>query len=389
MTILFKKKIQYFFNWICPNKRTYHQFSFLNDNILIDLIENSVVGLYQTTPSGSVIFANTAIVKMLNFDSLKDLLSRDLSKGSYVDENKRESFKKLLEQNGEVKNFQSEWYTKDGKIIYVNEGAYAVKNDLGEIIRYDGYVEDITALVTVQKELEKAKMKAEELSQLKSAFLSNISHEIRTPMNSILGFSELLSINGLTNEKQSKYIKLIQENGSRMLQTITDIITMSQISTGYNDVYLSEISVAKLLKEVYELYKSASNNKKVDLICVNDFSNENTSIYSDEIKIYEVLSILIDNALKYTHEGKVEFGYISDKNEFFVKDTGIGIPLNEQKDIFECFYRVDIRGDKFYDGSGAGLTIAKAYVEMLEGKISVKSNLGEGSVFSFSLPRKK
>ncbi|WP_320017678.1 PAS domain-containing protein [Labilibaculum manganireducens] len=135
-----------------------------NNRLYLDLVKNSLVGLYQTTPEGQIIYANQAILKMLKYDSLEDLAKRNLSKGCYADNNKRENFKKILEEKGEVINFQSEWYTKEGDVIYVKEGARAVRNVTGRIVRYDGYVDNITDFKLTQMKLIKAAQEAEEAS---------------------------------------------------------------------------------------------------------------------------------------------------------------------------------------------------------------------------------
>ncbi|MBN2597563.1 MAG: PAS domain-containing sensor histidine kinase [Marinifilaceae bacterium] len=356
----------------------------------MDLVKNSLVGLYQTTPEGQIIYANQAILKMLKYDSLKDLSKKDLSKECYVDNNKREIFKKVLKEKGEIINFQSEWYTKDGGIIYVREGARAVRDAKGRIFRYDGYVDNITDFKLTQMKLIKATQEAEEASKLKSAFLTNMNHEIRTPMNSILGFSELLEDSVLSKEDHLKYIDAIQQSSIRMLNTIDELIQMSKLDSNCLDIYIEDVNVKDVIEDIYVLYKPEANAKGIEFSFEKNHESKEIIIFSDKEKIQVILSKLISNAIKYTNQGSVEFGFNfktkTNEIQFYIKDTGIGISRDNHELIFEHFYRIDNGKELIYEGSGLGLTIVKEYVRILGGKIRVESVKGEGSQFYFILP---
>jgi len=202
------------------------------NSLYFGLFRNTTIGLFQTTPAGKILSANPALMKMLNFDSLEDLLQRDLTNNSYVNIDKRTEFQKIIEEKGEVSDYESEWFTKNGDVIVVLEAAKAVKNKNGEIIRYDGTAQDITEKKKIQRELIDSMEKAKESDRLKSAFLANMSHEIRTPMNGILGFAELLTEPDLNSEKQQKYIRIIEKGGVRLLNIINDIIDISKLEAG-------------------------------------------------------------------------------------------------------------------------------------------------------------
>ncbi|WP_321320022.1 PAS domain-containing sensor histidine kinase [Labilibaculum sp.] len=361
-----------------------------NNSLYLDLVKNSLVGLYQTTPEGQIIYANQAILKMLKYDSLKDLSKKDLSKECYVDNNKREIFKKVLKEKGEIINFQSEWYTKDGGIIYVREGARAVRDAKGRIFRYDGYVDNITDFKLTQMKLIKATQEAEEASKLKSAFLTNMNHEIRTPMNSILGFSELLEDSVLSKEDHLKYIDAIQQSSIRMLNTIDELIQMSKLDSNCLDIYIEDVNVKDVIEDIYVLYKPEANAKGIEFSFEKNHESKEIIIFSDKEKIQVILSKLISNAIKYTNQGSVEFGFNfktkTNEIQFYIKDTGIGISRDNHELIFEHFYRIDNGKELIYEGSGLGLTIVKEYVRILGGKIRVESVKGEGSQFYFILP---
>jgi signal transduction histidine kinase/CheY-like chemotaxis protein len=232
------------------------------------------------------------------------------------------------------------------------------------------------------------KEKAEESDRLKSAFLANMSHEIRTPMNGILGFSELLKEPDLTGEQQQEFIRIIEESGVRMLDIINAIIDISKIESGLMKTDIKELNIYKHIEYLYTFFKPEVEEKRIQLLFKNTLAADEAIIRTDSEKFSSILIKLVKNAIKYSEEGSVEFGY--DKKgeylEFFVKDTGIGIPKDRQSAIFERFIQADISDKRAYQGAGLGLSISKAYVEMLGGKIWVESEEGIGSTFYFTLP---
>ena len=243
-------------------------------------------------------------------------------------------------------------------------------------------------------ELLKAKEKAEESDRLKSAFLANMSHEIRTPMNGILGFSELLKEPDLTGGQQLEYIRIIEKSGKRMLNIINDIVDISKIEAGLMKLDSKESNINEQIEYIYTFFKPEVEAKGMKLFFKNPLSAKESIINTDREKLYAILTNLVKNAIKYTHNGSIEFGYNlkkdneTDELEFYVKDTGIGIPKERHEAIFERFIQADISDKMAYQGAGLGLAISKAYVEMLGGKIRVESEEGEGSCFYFTLPYK-
>ena len=237
-----------------------------------------------------------------------------------------------------------------------------------------------------------AKQKAEESDKLKTAFLTNMSHEIRTPMNGILGFSTLLSEPGLTGEDQEDYINMIQKSGARMLNIIDEIVDISKIESGQMEVNLAETNINEKIEHVYKLLKPDADKKKVILSFKNGLPFEDAIFKTDGEKLYAILTNLVKNGIKYTDEGTIAFGYIRVEAQFgaslqfFVHDTGIGIPLDRQFAIFDRFTQADIADVEARQGAGLGLSIAKSYVEMLGGSIWVESLPEKGSTFYFTLP---
>lgn len=252
---------------------------------------------------------------------------------------------------------------------------------------------DITERRKMENELIKAKEKAEESDRLKSAFLANMSHEIRTPMNGILGFADLLKEPDLDGEKQKMYIEIIEKSGNRMLNIINDIISISKIEAGIMDVIISETNINEQLEFIYTFFKPEADAKGIGLKFDCELPYENAVVSSDREKIFAVLTNLVKNAIKFTFQGEISFGYKLTNNnkeiEFYVKDTGIGIPEDRLDAVFERFVQADITDKDAYQGAGLGLSISKAYVEMLGGKIWAESKVGKGSQFYFTLPYKK
>ena len=251
----------------------------------------------------------------------------------------------------------------------------------------DGIIEmlcinyDITPLKETEQKLIIARDKAEELDRLKSAFLANMSHEIRTPLNAIVGFSSLLAETDSRNERQ-EYIKIVQENNELLLQLISDILDLSKIEAGtFNFVY-TNVDVNETCAEIIKSM-SMKVSKGVELIFEEPFPE--CYIYTDKNRFTQVISNFINNALKFTQQGCITLGYEQvshQKIKFYVRDTGMGIPEEKQKSVFERFVKLNT----FVQGTGLGLSICKSIVSQMEGEIGVDSTEGVGSCFWFTHP---
>lgn len=249
-------------------------------------------------------------------------------------------------------------------------------------------VRDISERKHSEQELLLAKERAEESDRLKSAFLANMSHEIRTPMNGILGFAELLKAPGLSGDAQQMYIDVINQSGQRMLSIINDIIDISKIEAGLMQLSLSHTNIEEQIDYVYTFFKPEAQAKGIRLFVKNPYTEQIPGLFTDREKVYSILTNLVKNAIKYTHTGEIEIGCIqtAENLKFYFRDTGIGIPQNRLQAIFERFIQADIEDKMVYQGAGLGLSISRAYVEMLGGKIWVDSEEGRGSTFFFTLP---
>lgn len=240
------------------------------------------------------------------------------------------------------------------------------------------------------KALTSALKRAEESDRLKSAFLANMSHEIRTPMNGIMGFADLLKEQNLTGDEQKRYISIIEKSGNRMLNIINDLINISRIESGQLEANYSIVNINELNEELFSFFEPESKNAGLSLSFQNGISDKEANIITDKEKLSAILSNLIKNAIKYTRNGWVKFGYkrYSGQIEYFVKDSGIGIPEGKQEAVFDRFVQADLSISSPYEGAGLGLAITKGYVDLLGGRIWLDSEHGKGTTFYFTIPYK-
>jgi len=250
---------------------------------------------------------------------------------------------------------------------------------------------EMTAREKSEAALITAKEKAEESDRLKSAFLANMSHEIRTPMNGIIGFSGLLGDSDLVAKDRDHYIRIINDNCQQLLHIISDIIDISKIEAGLVEPEPTEFCLNDLMDSLYENYRLKTLDKGLRLNLYKDLVCDACSILADQGKLRQVIENLLTNAIKFTKEGEINFGYRLKQNIilFYMEDTGIGIAPQHQEAIFSRFWQVETGLARQYGGTGLGLSISSAYVTQMGGEIKLKSTLGKGSCFTFTLPYKQ
>ena len=280
---------------------------------------------------------------------------------------------------------------KEGYWVPILSRAHIIFDKQGKAVRAVGTHFDLTEQIKARENIKAALKKAEESDRLKSAFLANMSHEIRTPMNGILGFTSLLEEQNLPQDEINRYVKIIERSGTRLLNIINNLIDISKIEAGQMDTSLETYNLNEQINYLYEFFKPETDKKNLSLSVSPGVLNQPLLIHSDKEKVYAILTNLVKNSVKYTHEGGVKFGYELKEHpkgsviEFFIKDTGIGIPSDRLEAIFDRFVQADIEDKKAYEGAGLGLAISKAYVEMLGGTIWLESD-ETGSRFYFTLP---
>lgn len=263
---------------------------------------------------------------------------------------------------------------------------YKLKSSDEVVAIYD----DVTDRMEYQEKLREAKDKAEESDRLKSIFISNISHEIRTPMNAIIGFSNMIP-NEESKKKVSEYIEIITKSGNLLLSLINDILDLSKIESGSSIIKKSEVELFKLMKDLKTQFRIELKNRNKSNIKIIISGNKKEKIYTDSKKLNQILMNLITNSIKFTEKGYIEIGYNIKKSfvHFYVKDTGIGIKEDKLDVVFDRFNQVDRQNIRKQEGTGLGLTICKATVELLGGKIWIDSEYGNGTTVYFTIPYEK
>ncbi len=289
-------------------------------------------------------------------------------------------------------------FNKEYKIIRINDGAERWVHGTGELVydkqgnpvRMHGAIQDITETKKTEDDLIKAKDNAEEANRLKTEFLNNMSHEIRTPMNGIIGFSQMLDEPDLSEEKRKYYSKIVQNSSHQLLRIIDDIMEISTLETKQEKLNETQFCLNDLLMELFSIFNLKSKERNIPLYLKKALHNDQSHIVTDKTKLNKILSNLIENALKFTNEGFVEFGYHLAKANLilYVKDTGIGISPKNHEIIFERFSQEDKEISSKHGGLGLGLSICKENAKLIGGEITLESEKGNGSTFSVTIPYK-
>ena len=350
------------------------------------IVENANDGIL-ISQKDEFIYKNLKFVHMLGYNenefrhiTFKDIYTEEGIKDLFERHIKREAGEKLPSR------YETTFKKKDGSIIHV-EVNYQIIDYHGNEATF-AIIRDISDKKEADKALKQALARAEESDQLKSAFLANMSHEIRTPMNGIIGFANLLKNKKISEEKKDQYLDIIEQSGKRLMNIINDLIDISKIEAKQIDVKKSFFNLNPIMEYLYQFFELECNNKGITL----NASCPQTDIFlhTDKDKLEAILINLLKNAIKFTNQGSIAFGCDIQENtvSFYVKDTGIGIPKEKQKHIFDRFAQVDNNISKSYEGAGLGLAISSAFVEMLGGSLSLESEPQQGSTFSFSIPYK-
>lgn len=304
----------------------------------------------------------------------------------------KEDIKKLIQKEHEALKSRSAFRTEarvvnpDGSVrwsIFISQPRI-----IKDLVYWDGFEINITERKKLEQDLIQAKEKAVESDMLKSAFLANMSHEIRTPMNSILGFSQLLKIPDLAAKDHEKYIDLINLGGQRLLTLIGDIVDVSKIDANQLSIKIKACNINELIDNLHHQFTITEHSPEVHIKTQKSLNNEDSIIQTDCVRLTQILSNLMENALKFTKKGDVEFGYTTTAHylQFFVKDSGIGIDPNYHNLVFDRFRQVNDNYHNTGTGTGLGLSIVKGLVELLGGKIWIESEINKGATFYFTLP---
>jgi len=352
-------------------------------------VEQSDISIVITDTNGNIEYTNHQFTELTGYtaDEARGKNPRLLNAGTQAKEYYAEMWETI--KSGKTWNGEFHNKKKNGELFWETVSINPIK-ETGKIVNFLAIKKDITKLKKINKELVSAKEQAQQSDRLKSAFLLNMSHEIRTPMNGILGSTELLKEPDLTGGEMEEYLELIEKCGDRMLNTINDIVDISKIEAGMVKVSITEVSINEMLAELSTFFNDEAELKRLSFASLPTLPDKEAIVLTDSNKLNGILTNLIKNAIKFTMNGGIIFGYLlkADNLEFYVKDTGVGVSKDRQDAIFNHFEKADIEDTMVFEGSGLGLAISKEYVNMLGGKLWIKSKEGEGSTFRFTIPYK-
>ena len=386
------------------------------------IFENSIEGIFQTSPDGKYLSANRSLARIYGYESIEELMAAltNIAGQLYVEPGRRDQFVRLVHAAGAVSEFESQIYRKDGTIIWISENARAARDARGRVLYYEGTVVDITerklaegtlrrnrdelesrvrertlelaaSNEALQKEIavrKRAEDAAAAASLAKSAFLASMSHEIRTPMNAILGYAQILERDPSLRGMHREALQTVLSSGNHLLGLIDDVLEISKIEAGRDEIRRTEFELDGLLGDVSGMFRQRCRQKGLELR-VDDRTGGRCRIIGDERKLRQVLINLVGNAVKFTDKGSVTLRVRPEENDryrFEVADTGIGIALEARKAIFEAFNQGPT--DHQRGGSGLGLAICRQHIELMGGALDLTSSREDdqtGSTFSFSL----
>jgi PAS domain S-box-containing protein len=361
-----------------------------------ELIDNCLIGVYITKPTGEILYANRQIISMLGYDNLDDLKQRNLEEEGYINQYDRDEFKSVMQNDGIIRGFETAWLRKDGKKIMVKESARAVFNNKLEVLRYEGLIEDITETAESDTQVrERSEMleaaliqrtaQLEAVNKELEAFSYSVSHDLQSPIRHMQSFAELLKKRNkdTLDDKSKLYLEHILGSIHRMGRLIEDLLTFSRVST---------TSISKIQFDLKELVESiiSDDYSMLDGDRKITWDTEQLGmIEGDPNLLRQAYSNLISNAVKYTRtveNARIAFGFLREYGKVLlsVKDNGIGFDTKYANKAFEVFYRLHKEDE--YAGSGVGLGIVKRIINRCGGEIWAEGKVNEGAAFYFTLP---
>jgi PAS domain S-box-containing protein len=353
-------------------------------------VEKSQVGVVITDKDGTIEYVNPKFCEITRYsaDELIGKNPRILQSGHHTKEFYQNLWDTILSGRDWVGEFRNK---RKGGELYWDRGLISpITDETGKITHFVGIKEDITEQKRLIEELVKAREKAQESERLKTAFLANVSHEVRTPLNSIIGFAQVLDTQDLNKEEVKRFASIILKRGNDLLDLFNEILDLSLIESNQLKISPKKVNINSILYDVYSnfLLNPKVKEKQIDLRIGKIFP-EDFEFSTDPLRLKQILSNLVENGIKFTKRGYVEFGgTIENENtlSFYVKDTGIGIPASKFNTIFERFQQIDSDFiTREYEGTGLGLPLCKGLVNLLGGRIWLESTVGEGTTFYFTI----
>lgn len=357
------------------------------------IFENSISGIYQSSPDGRFINVNSALAEIFGYESPEDLINSvtDISSQIYVNPKDRQDFLNRLLFEGRVSGIETEVYRKDGSKIWIMQNARIVRSEKGSVEYYEGSIYDVTERKQAETVMRQARIQAEISSRTRMEFLANMSHELRTPLNAVIGFSEIIKdevMGPLNVPVYKEYAQDIYDSGNYLLKIISEILEVSKIETGNRDLNVNNFKVQKALKSCMVIMTARVEQAGVDLKF--DLPDDLPELLAEELGFKQVMLNLIGNAIKFTPKGGkvavtarvLETGEM----EIDVVDTGIGMNEAEIKKAMEPFGKVDTTFSGMKEGTGLGLTIVDSLVRLHGGSFQLISEKGVGTTARVTMP---
>ncbi len=354
------------------------------------IVDNAASGIYQLTPEGLYLACNPAMARILGYDSPEDVVMINANQAVYTDLRERADFRRDLERNGSISNYETQVYKANGDTIWINENSRLVKDENGNILYYEGSVEDITQRKEAELALHGAKVTSDIANRAKSEFLANMSHELRTPLNAIIGFSEIIKnevLGPVENKSYWEYARDIHDSGQGLLKVINDILDISKIEAGDRQLNESEVDLSKVIEAALDMLAVKIEDNKMS---VHNTVSDVPLLIIEELAVKQVVLNLLSNAVKFTPSGgQITISSAMDQDgsiRFSFTDTGIGLSENDMKKALSAFGQLDDNLSKSGSGTGLGLTLAQSLMKLHGGRLEMFSEPGVGTTVSIIFP---
>ena len=356
------------------------------------IFENANIGLYRSAPDGTLLRANPALVALNGYPDECSLIAALASGGNqwYVDPDRRAEFHRLVEREGRVDSFVSEVYRmRTRERMWVSENAWAIRDANGDIVFYEGTVQDVTDRVNADRQLARARLQAEAASQAKSTFLAVMSHELRSPLNAIIGFAEIIAgrLLGPDDPRYFEYAEDIRVSGTDLLALIGDILDLSKIGAGKLQLVERLVDLRGIADRTARLFAANLSTAQVNLTI--DIPAELPALRADPMRIGQVLINLVSNAIKFTPPGgliTIDATAGPDGVAFRVTDTGCGMSAADAERALEPFVQIANPLNEVRGGTGLGLSICRELVSLHGGSLTIESAKGAGTSVTVRLP---
>jgi len=360
------------------------------------IVENAAGGIYQVTPEGQFLSANPAMARILGYDTPEQMLReiRNAHDNLYISPRDRAGFIRELETIGVVHNFETEVRTRSGMRIWVNENARAVKDDDGNVLFYEGSMENISSRKRAENSLREAKIQSDLANRAKSEFLANMSHELRTPLNAIIGFAEIIRnevLGPMNNRQYWEYAKDIHQSGQRLLTIINEILDVARIDAGERQLNEAMVDMNDVIKSCIEFMapKADAGGLRIN----NMTGGKVPSVIGEELAIKQIFVNLLGNAIKFTPEdGRITLSHEMEHNgrlRLSVTDTGIGMDEDEIEKALSPFGQLETGHNRTASGTGLGLTLVESLTKLHGGELEIFSQKGIGTTATIIFPARR